>query len=342
MWQATLPLLLRERIRVAMQNYVVRLAAALLTFTLGLGSARLAHVHPQPYYQPNAESGFMAAPEMPQERPWPETRSLEMEGDDTKPLAFHGYLVKRFHKSLVIDDVPEKIKPYRVDCSFARLLRHGKTVATFDGNCGHPLGNETNYGLVSLLGPGTQQLAVCQSAWRNEEYWIVNWSGQTIFHTGDWFALGDSIRLIDFDSDGLDELVLESGAFYDFQDKLYGAGLPRPELIFKYDQQARKYLPANFSYSDYLLTGLDDSIKSVAAPEIFNSKEGLNFEHRGDVLKITLSLIYAGKSDEAWAFYDSTYKVSDKEELRKRVQADLDADPYYQWLIKHASPNFNS
>ena len=319
-----------------MQNYFARLAAALLTFVLGLVSARVTNF-PHENYSPRAttENGFMAAPEMPQERPWPETRSLEMEGDDTKPLAFHGYLVKRFHKSLVIDDVPEKIKPYRVDCSFARLLRHGKTVATFDGNCGHPLGNETNYGLVSVLGPGTQQLAICQSAWRNEEYWFVNWAGQTIFHTNDWFALGDSIRLIDFDGDGVDELVLESGAFYDLQDKLYIGRLPRPELIFKYDQQARKYLPANLRYPDYLLRNNDVS-KQIEPPD------DLSFAHRGGVLKIMLGLIYAGKSDQGWKFYDSTYKVSDKEDLRKRVQADLSEDPYYQWLLKHSPPNQNS
>ena len=50
---------------------------------------------------------------------------------------------------------------------------------------------------------------------------------------------------------------------------------------------------------------------------------------------MTLGLIYAGRENEGWAFFERIYKLADKDEIRARVAADLRNDPVYQLLYKN-------
>jgi hypothetical protein len=261
---------------------------------------------------------------------WPEWRPLDAEFTDTETLAYEGYLVKRFHKTVkVLTMESEQLKQVEVEVSYARLVRNGKILATFDGDyC--PLGNATDFGLFSLLGTETKQLVVSQTVWRGGLYWIVslNPPARIIFSSGDWgVGRGDNIRALDIDNDGVDEIVDESTTFYDIQDKLHTTKIPMPGVVFKYDAKALRYLPANTLHQDYLLRDLETARQEINPLD--------NYNYLPHILNVTLNLIYAGKEDEGWAFFDKSYKLSDKEEIRARVIADLKRDAVYRFLYKN-------
>ena len=47
-----------------------------------------------------------------------------------------------------------------------------------------------------------------------------------------------------------------------------------------------------------------------------------------------MTYIYAGKAKLGWDFYDETYKLSDKEEIRRRVKVILNRQPVYKFIYK--------
>ncbi|MCU1264472.1 MAG: hypothetical protein JWM21_790 [Acidobacteria bacterium] len=318
-----------------MRTYLLRIALALLTFLSGLATMRLYTVVNQRVVpKVTAPQDIKVIPSNPalRGRVWPEPRTIDLEFVNTETLAYEGYLVKRFYKTARIEGVPEepgRMNPVDIQVSFARLARNGKVLATFDDVFYHPLGNATNFGLASLLGTDTKQLVVSQTIWRGGQYWIVSLTpaALTVYCSGDWgVGRGESIQALDIDNDGVDEIVDESTAFYDLQDKVHTTRVPLPEVIFKYDARAKKYLPANTLHKDYSLRDIDKAMLDVnptANDQLTN------------ILNVTLPLIYAGKKDEGWAFYDKSYRASDKEEIRMRVETDLRADPVYQFLYKN-------
>ena len=333
LWQATLSVAPSTAHNNRMRTYLLRIALALLTFVIGLATNRLStavHHRAVPGMTASQNANVIPPPAARARRFWPEPRSLDLEFVGTETLVYDGYLVKRFYKTARIEDAREeagRLKPVEVEVSYGRLAKNGKILATFDAGAYHPMGNATDFGLFSLLGTETKQLVVSQSIWRGGQYWIVSLTppARIIFCSGDWdVGRGDNIRAIDIDNDGVDEIVDETTAFYDLQDKLTTMQIPLPEVIFKYDAKSKKYLPANNLHQDYLLRDMDAGVPTVSPPD--------NFNHLSDVLKVTLRLIYAGREDEGWAFYDKSYKLADKEEIRARVMADLREDSVHQFL----------
>lgn len=223
------------------------------------------------------------------------------------------------------------MKRMEVEVSYGRLARNGKILATFDGNY-HPMGNATTFGLFSLLGTEAKQLVVSQSVWRGGQYWIVSLTSpaRILYNTGDWgVSRGENLRVLDIDNDGVDEIIDESTTFYDLQDKLPFGAIPLPKVIFKYDAKSKKFLPANRLHRDYSLRDMDTLTLNVSPPaqDTFNDLPA--------VFNLTLQLIYAGQEDEGWAFFDKSYTLSDKEEIRARVAAYLRDDAVYNFLYKN-------
>ena len=306
---------------------------ALLAFVIGVAASRITipvrrPIPNSPSITPTKEE-TQRPPATPRGRVWPEPRSLDSELIDADNLAYNGYFVKRLYKRVKVNDWH---KPVELELSYAILLHNGKVLTRFDQEgLYHPMGNSTTFGLFSLLGVHTKQLVVAQSIWRGGSFWIVNLAprSQVVYSSGDWGIGDDEISAVDVDHDGVDEILQPVTAFYNLQDKLPISQIPLPEVIFKYDAQAAKYLPANTLHKDYMLRGIAESEEKVSAP----SKN--NFNHLADVLNITLRHVYAGEEKEGWAFYDKVYRLTDKEEVRVRVLALLKDEPVYQFVYRN-------
>jgi hypothetical protein len=131
------------------------------------------------------------------------------------------------------------------------------------------------------------------------------------------------MSVVDLNHDGVFEAVVPITDFYELQDKLPLARIPLPEIIFKYDVRTMRYEPVNSLFESYALRKLDERQVESGTDEI---------DQRAMTLHRLLTLIYAGKQDQAWKFYENSYKLGDKEEIRRRVKAILSRQPVYKFI----------
>jgi hypothetical protein len=104
---------------------------------------------------------------------------------------------------------------------------------------------------------------------RGGRHWVASLSPtfQVLFDSGYYGVGREEFRVIDIDKDGIYEILLPVTAFYTMQDKMYIAEIPLPQIIFKYDPQAKKYFPANSLFQDYVLRGIESDIKKLNQSE---------------------------------------------------------------------------
>jgi hypothetical protein len=254
-----------------------------------------------------------------------------LSGDDT--LSYNGYVVEKRHRK-VREDYPAKMQsgPSWIDVSYAVLKRRGKVLSAFDDNIYFGMGNGIRFGLFSFLNGPTKQLAVSQDIFRGGKQWVVSLSPRPriIFDGPSWAVgrEGDDMGMVDLDHDSVFEIIVPITDFYDFQDKLPISRIPLPEIIFKYDSRARKYVPANPLFASYALYGVSDRKVGKATDE---------FDQRAMALQQLLAFIYVGKQSQAWDLYNRSYNLSDKEEIRRRVKAILIRQPVYKFIYNPRS-----
>lgn len=56
--------------------------------------------------------------------------------------------------------------------------------------------------------------------------------------------------------------------------------------------------------------------------------------HLADVLEVLLSYVYAGEEREGWEFYEAAYRLPDKAEVKREVEAVLRLEPVYRFMYK--------
>jgi hypothetical protein len=274
------------------------------------------------------------APQLPASQPgsiWPEPRPLDLETLDGDEILFQRYRLKRLTKKVSLDDWPkEHGRATTLEVSYATLVQNGKVLETFDDGLYHPMGNSIDFGLFPLLGVHAKQLVVAQTIWRGGAYWIVNFAprAQVIYHSSEWSVGTDEISAVDLDHDGVEEIFQRVIAFYSLQDKLAIAQIPLPEVVFKYDAQAARYLPANSRHKDYLMRDIEEFKATISEPSKYN------FNHLACVLAVTLRLIYAGEEKKGWEFFDKVYQLPDKEEIKARVLALLKDEPVHRFIYR--------
>src|SRR5215204_1277296 len=211
----------------------------------------------------------------------------------TDTLTEGDYSVVKLKKKVKIEETPDL-----TEVSYAVLKRKGKVLAKFDGVY-FGLGNVTEFGLFPFLGGNARQLVVSQTIPRGGRHWIVNLSPnfRVIYDSADYGVGREDLSVLDIDKDGRYKVLQEDVSFYGL-DGFSMADTPLPTVIFKYDEQARKYLPANHLFKDYALKNIDKQSK---------------------MLDKTLRYIYAGEEQKGWAFFDREYKSSNKEDLKYKV-----------------------
>ncbi len=250
------------------------------------------------FTQPVAERAVVVAKrEEPQQL-------IDIFSDET--LFYNGYKVEKRTEKVSYGHENE------VEVSYAVLRESDLTRLKFDG-VHFVEGNSTEFGLFNLLGNGSQQLIVSQTVPRGGRHWVVDVSSgvRVVFDSWDYSAGREEFYVIDVDKDGVYEISLPVTAFYEMQDKMYIAEIPLPEIIFKYDAKARKYVRANHLFPDYTLHGIEQDIEQL---RIDNDRNYLSKR-----LDILLRYIFADQSDEGWAFFNREYQRSDKEEIQSRI-----------------------
>lgn len=245
-------------------------------------------------------------------------------------LSCNGYLVKKQKKKVRYDYPAEmQSRPSWIDVSFAVLKHKGRILATFDNRIYSGMGNSIRFGLFSFLDGSTKELVVSQDIARGGTQWVLSLSPRPhlIFDGPRWAVgrEGDDMRIIDLDHDGVFEITVPITDFYSFQDTLPISRIPLPEIVFKYDNRAMKYLPANPLFESYALKGVTNGEVEKTADE---------FDQRARALERLLPSIYVGKESQAWNTYNQSYVLSDKEEIRRRVKATLSRQPVYKFIYK--------
>ena len=219
-----------------------------------------------------------------------------------------------------------------VDDEYAVLAQHGRTLFGFDGIYGG-FGNSIQFGLFSFLGKSGKQLAVSQDIYRGGNQWIVSLGRRprVIYDGGVWLSgrESDDMSIADLDADGVYEIITPTCIFYGFEGLCPGC-TPLPTIVFRYSQKARRYLPANPRFAEYVLDGIEDRKKNV--PPIGNPTDDM--KHLGDVLGVVLDYVFAGRARQAWAFYDEAYKLPNKNKIKKDIQAELRSNPVYRFIYR--------
>lgn len=231
-------------------------------------------------------------------------------------ILYHGYEMR--HLTEKISD--ERVRDLEV--SYAALMKNNRRLLKFDGVY-FGSGNVTEFGLFDLLRDGSKQFIVSQTVPRGGRHWVVSVSPQVrvLFDSRDFDVGREEFTVIDIDKDGVYEIVLPVTAFYDMQDKMYIGEIPLPEIIFKYDAKAGKYLPANHLFPDYALHGIEQDIA-----KLFTEDDSNYLSRR---LAILLRYIYAREVNSGWDFFEREYQRPDKEEIKARIKSVLKRSPVY-------------
>jgi hypothetical protein len=277
--------------------------------------------------------GTRAAPAQPQKQSRPKEIWIGDIFTDDDSLSYGGYVLQKLHRK-VSYDYPRKTQTpsTRIDVSYAVLKRRGKSLAKFDDHIYFGMGNDTRFGLISILGDSAKQAVISQDVPRGGTQWVVTLSPhpRVIFDGPRWSVgrEGDDMGITDFDADGIYEITVPITDFYALQDKMSISQIPLPEIVFRYARGKRKYLPANPRFQNYLLGELsptDDRLSSNDPLEL-----------RSAVLKKLLTYIYVGRERSAWDFYDRAYKLDDRLEIKRRVKSILHREPVYKFIYNRA------
>ena len=223
--------------------------------------------------------------------------------------------------------------------SFATIKKKGRIIATLsNGGLGK---DSTRFGLFSLLGDASKQLVILQYTGGAHCCWTYriydfNPNLRVIFDDESYGLeyLGYELLPQDIDGDGKFELTQAVMTFDYFH--MSHASSVFPVAVFSYNEKSRTYVPANRRFSAYVLEDIEHDLKAlelasrdVNAEDIQNKEEYLSA-----LLKVLLKRIYAGDEADAWKFFDTEYRLSDKIEFKSDIRKALRHDPIYRSVYK--------
>jgi hypothetical protein len=239
-------------------------------------------------------------------------------------ISYNGYEIVRLNETTY-----DKATRTDIPVSYAILRSGGRTIATFEGVY-FGAGNETNFGFASLLGGETRQLVVSQTIPRNGRHWVVDLSsdGAIVFDSQEWDLGQEDVCIHDFDGDGVEEISLAITSFWGFG-AMSMAESPMPDVVFKYEAKVRKYLPDKSAFARGL-SHIDEDVQTIDFDE--DRREGLKGPYLATRLDIFLRYVYAGRESDGWSFFDKTYNLKDKQDLKREIKRKLNMEPVYRFI----------
>jgi len=243
-------------------------------------------------------------------------------------ISYNKYEVVRLRKTVHDEEAGRDIP-----ITYAVLKSDGKIIATFDGMY-FGAGNATDFGFASLLGGDMKQLIVSQTVPHGGRHWIVALSSVavTLFDSKDWDLGNEDVCVHDFDGDGVDEISLAITKFWGFGSMSMSES-PLPCVLFKYEPRIRKYLPDESA----LVRGLDHIDEEVQRIDPGEKPQGASTgPYFATRLDIFLRYVYAGHERDGWSFFDKTYNLGNKEEIKQKIRATLDREPVYRFVYGRA------
>ncbi|MBS1794582.1 MAG: hypothetical protein JSS81_12045 [Acidobacteria bacterium] len=218
----------------------------------------------------------------------------------------------------------------------AVLTKNGQPVHIFEGVY-VPLGNQMSFGFYPFLGGKGKQLLVFDQSLHYERDWIVRLTPKfEILYDTDDFGMAGRFALADLDRDGIYELMAPKLASMSFS---FSRAEERTlNVVFKYDPERHKYLPATEKFPEIVLQGFEAS----TFDEQLAKFESSGRKTLAEFLQIFLKLVYAGREAEAWKFHDQYFSRDnldvweidrDKNDPETKLRKALEEDEIYRFII---------
>ncbi|MDX6268950.1 MAG: hypothetical protein QOD28_173 [Acidobacteriota bacterium] len=222
---------------------------------------------------------------------------------------------------------------YRTEIEYAVLKRNGRVIFRFDDDSVEQI-NEVRFGLCNFLGEEQRQLVVEETSNKFWRYWVLRLSPklEVVYDSGR-YDLVYPLRSVDLDGDGRLEIVQNLGSFwYRLGDNVSS---PRPEMIFKYDDRARRYVPANPEFQAVVLKDIGHRVEKVRALNERNQPGVTDLQLQSGVGDIVIRYLYAGREREAWDFFERGYRDSEiKKSARATLKEVLGGDALYSEVVR--------
>lgn len=317
-----------------MKQTLCRVSVALLTLALGITITRFLRspVFESQVGAPSAESLFLvqvpatANDQSKHVQVAAQVDPFEAIYIDGDKLSYQGYDVERF------SDAADRL-------SFATIKKKGRIIATLRN--GGPGKESTQFGLFSLFGDASKQLVILQYSGGAHCCWTYRIYDfhpnlRVIFDDESYGLdyLGYELVPQDIDGDGKFELT-QSVMTFDYFHMSHASSV-FPVAVFSYNEKSRTYVPANRRFSAYVLKGIENDLKALELARRDVDAEDLQNREKylSAVLKVMLKRIYAGDEADAWKFFNSEYRLSDKTEIKSDIRKALRHDPIYRSLYK--------
>ena len=244
-------------------------------------------------------------------------------------------------KSLSLDDYTiEKIPGPQDEQWSAVLKKNNEVIMRFENGY---LEDMTIFGLYPFIVNRDKQLVVEQFSggahccWSD---WIIELTSPiSILYDNQKYPVGYGMVIEDINKDGNSEFI-QTLLTFDYFDRMPHACSPLPAVVFAFDESSNQFVPANPRFAEYFLKDIEENIqycqeyitKVKANPDSYDDSTG---EYLSSVLQVVIQYIYVNQEENAWSFFDQNYLLKDKEEIRKKVEEQLNNCAVYQYIKAH-------
>ncbi len=193
--------------------------------------------------------------------------------------------------------------------------------------------------LVSLLRDGTKQVFIQHFSGGANCCWTsiileLSDSVRTLFNSDDYTDLGYQLTMSDLDRDGIIDLHLTIITFDNF-DRLNHALSPFSSAYFSYSLSTRTFVLTSRKFSSLILNKTQEHeqrVKTMADTTDFTQFEDIGGDYLSSVLKILIDHVFAGQKEKGWKFFDTWYRLADKDQMKRKIQQTFEASNVYQEL----------
>ncbi len=258
-----------------------------------------------------------------------------------KSLSYNGYTILKTSKKVW---VKEERKDAPITVPYSILKRKGKSISKFEYN--DFSFTSPDFGWLNVSGSQSKHLIIGQTEPRSGRFWVISLSPRyrVLFDTNDYGGSRQELWVEDIDKDGTNELKVVTYGCTSIGITYNLLCTPQPVIIFKYNKNADKYLPANHLLESYTLEGIEDRVGNLKPtsekPSLTNNQAIEECDYFREMTEMFLNFIYAGKEKHAWAFFDKFYNLPDKSKVKASIKKDLNKDRIYRFIYRKDTNNY--